>query len=64
VEQRNELSARRFRSELNFAIARKLREAGVEIPSPQRDLHFRDGVVRVEMKEPEKTAERVVADGA
>src|SRR5437868_971762 len=55
---------RRFRSELNFAIARKLREAGVEIPSPQRDLHFRDGVVRVEMKEPEKTAERVVADGA
>jgi small-conductance mechanosensitive channel len=54
---------RRFRSELNFAIARKLREAGVEIPGPQRDLHFRDGVVRVEMTEPEKTAERVVADG-
>jgi small-conductance mechanosensitive channel len=55
---------RRFRSDLNFAIARKLREAGIEIPSPQRDLHFRDGVVRVEMTASEKTPERAVADGA
>src|SRR5881398_2872152 len=49
---------RRFRSDLNFAIAQKLREAGIEIPSPQRDLHFRDGVVRVEMTASEKTPER------
>jgi small-conductance mechanosensitive channel len=49
---------------LNFAIAQKLREAGIEVPSPQRDLHFRDGVVRVEMKASEKTSERAVADGA
>ena len=55
---------RRFRSELNFAIVRKLREAGIEIPYPQRDLHFRDRLVRVEMKAPEKTPERAVADGA
>jgi small-conductance mechanosensitive channel len=55
---------RRFRSDLNFAIAQKLREAGIEVPSPQRDLHFRDGVVRVEMKASEKTRERAVADGA
>src|SRR5437868_7660768 len=55
---------RRFRSDLNFAIAQKLREAGIEIPSPQRDLHFRDGVVRVEMTASEKTPERAVADGA
>ena len=55
---------RRFRSDLNFAIAQKLREAGIEIPSPQRDLHFRDGVVRVEMTAPGKAAERAVADGA
>src|SRR2546423_114018 len=55
---------RRFRSDLNFAIAQKLREAGIEIPSPQRDLHFRDGVVRVEMKASEKTSERAVADRA
>jgi small-conductance mechanosensitive channel len=55
---------RRFRSDLNFAIAQKLREAGIEIPSPQRDLHFRDGVVRVEMTASEKTPERAAADGA
>ncbi|MDP9277652.1 MAG: mechanosensitive ion channel [Actinomycetota bacterium] len=31
-----------FRSDLNFAIERKLREAGIEIPFPQRDVHIRD----------------------
>ena len=55
---------RRFRSDLNFAIAQKLREAGIEIPWPQRDLHFRDGLVRVEMTASEKTPERTVADRA
>src|SRR5213595_1022118 len=55
---------RRFRSDLNFAIAEKLRETGIEIPGPQRDLHFRDGVVRVEMTASEKTPQRAVADGA
>jgi small-conductance mechanosensitive channel len=39
---------RRYRSDLNFAIEKKLREAGIEIPSPQRDIHFRGGVVKVE----------------
>ena len=39
---------RRFRSDLNFAIERKLREAGIEIPFPQRDLHIRSGVLKVE----------------
>ena len=55
---------RRFRSDLNFAIAQKLREAGIEIPWPQRDLHFRDGMARVEMTASEKTPERAAADGA
>lgn len=32
---------RRFRSDLNFAIERKLRAAGIEIPFPQRDLWIR-----------------------
>ncbi len=32
---------RRFRSDLNFAIERKLREGGIEIPFPQRDVHVR-----------------------
>ena len=54
---------RRFRSDLNFAIAQKLREAGIEIPGPQRDLHFRDGVVRVEMTASKKTPESAIADG-
>ncbi|PYI77471.1 MAG: hypothetical protein DMF04_06250 [Verrucomicrobia bacterium] len=55
---------RRFRSDLNFAIAQKLRETGIEIPSPQRDLSIRGGVVRVEMTAPESKTERVVVDGA
>jgi len=54
---------RRFRSDLNFAIAEKLHETGIEIPGPQRDLHFRDGVVRVEMTASKKTPERAIADG-
>jgi len=54
---------RRFRSDLNFAIAEKLRETGIQIPGPQRDLHFRDGVVRVEMTASKKTPESAIADG-
>ncbi len=39
---------RRFRSDLNFAIERHLRAAGIEIPFPQRDLHIRSGVLKTE----------------
>jgi small-conductance mechanosensitive channel len=39
---------RRYRSDLNFAIEKKLREAGIEIPSPQRDIQIRGGVLKVE----------------
>jgi len=39
---------RRYRSDLNFAIERQLRAAGIEIPNPQRDLHIRSGVLRIE----------------
>jgi small-conductance mechanosensitive channel len=31
----------RLRSEVNMAVNEALREAGIEIPFPQRDLHFR-----------------------
>jgi small-conductance mechanosensitive channel len=39
---------RRYRSDLNFAINRKLREAGIEIPFPQRDLNIRSGTLKME----------------
>ena len=38
----------RYRSDLNFAIEEKFREAGIEIAFPQRDLHIRSGVLKVE----------------
>jgi small-conductance mechanosensitive channel len=46
----SEMSARpsRYRSDLNFAIEQKLREAGIELPFPQRDLHIKSGVLKVE----------------
>ncbi len=39
---------RRFRSDLNFLIEKHLREAGIEIPYPQRELHIRSGILKVE----------------
>jgi len=48
---------RRYRSDLNFAIARKLKEAGIEIPFPQRDLNIRSGVLKVETAFPERVEE-------
>ena len=39
---------RRYRSDLNFAIEKNLREAGVELAFPQRDLHIRSGVLQVQ----------------
>ncbi len=36
-----------FVSKLNFAIHRKLGEHGISVPFPQRDLHIKDGRVRV-----------------
>ena len=34
---------RSYRSDLNFLIEKHLREAGIAIPYPQRDLHIRSG---------------------
>lgn len=39
---------RRYRSDLNFAMEQKLRDAGIEIAFPQRDLHIRSGVLKVQ----------------
>jgi len=49
----SEMSARpsRYRSDLNFAIAGKFREAKIEMPFPQRDLHIRSGVLKVESRQ-------------
>src|SRR5213082_211576 len=59
----SEMSARpsRYRSDLNFAIAQKFREAGIELPFPQRDLHIRDGMLKVENVTAEANAERTQA---
>src|SRR5881392_1547191 len=56
----SEMSARpsRYRSDLNFAIAEKFREVGIEFPFPQRDVHIRDGVLKVENVEAEHKAAR------
>src|SRR6202162_26498 len=40
---------RRFKSDLNFLIEKHLRQAKIEIPNPQRDLHIRGGKVAVEI---------------
>src|SRR5437660_7697834 len=45
----------RFKSDLNFAIEEKLREAGIEIPNPQRDIHIRSGVLKIEKSEAENS---------
>ncbi len=49
-------SPRRFRSELYYAIEKALRENGIEVPFPQRDLHIRSGPlpIRREQKQDEK----------
>src|SRR6266705_1641088 len=39
---------RRFRSDLNYLIHKHLTAAGIEIPNPQRDVHIRDVVIKVE----------------
>lgn len=38
---------RRFKSDLNFLIEKHLREAGIEIPNPQRDVYIRSGSLSV-----------------
>jgi len=38
----------RFKSDLNYLIYKHLTSVGIEIPNPQRDLHIRDGVIKVE----------------
>jgi small-conductance mechanosensitive channel len=39
---------RRFRSDLNYLIYKHLTAVGIEIPNPQRDLHIKSGVLKIE----------------
>ena len=48
----------RYRSDLNFAIAEKFREVGIEFPFPQRDVHIKDGVLKVEKVGVEQSAKQ------
>jgi small-conductance mechanosensitive channel len=40
-----------IRSEINYNIARLFREAGIEIPNPQRDINLRSGALRLDPRE-------------
>lgn len=44
----------RFKSDLNFAIARKFKEAGIEIPYPQRDVYIKSGDIRLQAQAAEQ----------
>jgi small-conductance mechanosensitive channel len=48
----------RFKSDLNYLICKHLGAAGIEIPNPQRDLHIRSGVLKVENVTETETAKR------
>jgi len=48
----------RYRSDLNFAIADKFHEIGIEFPFPQHDVHIRDGMLKVENVAAKQPAER------
>jgi small-conductance mechanosensitive channel len=39
---------RTFKSDLNFLIEKHFRAIGIEIPNPQRDIHIRSGILKVE----------------
>jgi small-conductance mechanosensitive channel len=48
----------RFRSDLNYLIYKHLTAAGVEIPNPQRDVHIREGVIKIKsVEEPESKSQ-------
>jgi small-conductance mechanosensitive channel len=49
-------SPRRFRSDLNYALERKLRENDIQIPFPQRDLHLKSGAFVVQANAAEQRA--------
>ena len=50
---------RRFRSDLNYLIYKHLTAVGIEIPNPQRDLHIKSGVLKVENVAERKAAQRL-----
>ena len=56
----DEMSRRpsRFKSDLNYLIYKHLTAAGIEIPNPQRDLHIKSGVLKVESVTKKDNADR------
>jgi small-conductance mechanosensitive channel len=48
----------RFKSDLNYLICKHLDAAGIELPFPQRDLHIRSGVLKVQNVSDEERAKR------
>ena len=46
----------RFKSDLNFLIEKKLREGGIEIPFPQRDVYIKSGDLRITSQPADESA--------
>jgi small-conductance mechanosensitive channel len=45
----------RFKSDLNFLIEKKFREAGIEIPNPRRDVYIRSGRLSIAREKSEES---------
>jgi potassium-dependent mechanosensitive channel len=45
-----------IRSEINYNIARLFREAGIEIPNPQRDVNLRGGALRLDTRDDDEAS--------
>jgi small-conductance mechanosensitive channel len=52
-----------FRSDLNFSVDAAFRRHGIQIPFPQRDLHFKTGAIRVSGSPLERSGVSPASDG-
>jgi small-conductance mechanosensitive channel len=53
-----------IRSRVNFAIERKFRKYGIEVPFPQRDLHIRSSSIGIDELKTEAGKQKEVGSGS